>query len=399
MSKKQYIGLFGLGTVGSGLFHVLETGKTVNAEIKKVCVKDPDKKRTIEYEMITYLPDEILDDSNINLIVELINDSDAAFDIVKQALLKDKNVVTGNKKMLAFHLPELLNISNKNNKTLLYEASACGSIPIIRNLEEYYDNDLLTSITGILNGSSNYILTKIFQDNLSYTEALKHAQDLGFAESDPISDVEGFDSLYKLIIITLHSMGAYLHPKKAFNYGISKICREDLKYAREKRAKFKLVGQVIKLDHETFTLFVIPRLVYPPEYLYNVDYEYNGIIIEGACYDKQFMSGKGAGAYPTGSAVLSDITALMHDYRYEFKKKKFFTPLTYSDNISLEIYLRYDSNRDFQLFNFESVSETYCSSGLNYVIGFIRLSELSKMKDSLSQLNIFMASTGKFNYQ
>jgi homoserine dehydrogenase len=394
-SNNLQIGLFGFGTVGGGLAHVLDRGKTVNANIKRVCVRNTEKERSLPKEIFTTNPDEILKDPEINLIVELIDDADAAYDIVKRALLNGKSVVSGNKRMLAYHLDELIQIQQENDVALLYEASACGSIPIIRNLEEYYDNDLLKSITGILNGSSNFILSKMFRDKMDYASALKIAQDLGFAESNPVFDVDGFDSKFKLVILAVHSLGSYVNPDKIFNYGISNISETDIRYAMEKSKKFKLVGQILKLDNEHFTLFVMPKLVSSDEYVYSVEDEYNGVVIEGECYDKQFMFGKGAGSYPTGSAVLSDITARMHDYRYEYKKMKYFKPVTYRDDVSVEIYLRYSNLVDFSHFEFESISEKYAGKDANFVVGYIKLSNLLKIKTILPKLDVFLAYTNK----
>ncbi|MFA6200525.1 MAG: homoserine dehydrogenase [Bacteroidales bacterium] len=387
------IGLFGFGTVGGGLAHVLDRGKTVNANIKTICIRNPEKERELPKERFTTNPDDILEDSEINLVVELIDDADAAYEIVKKALKEGKSVVSGNKRMLAYHLEELICLQEEYGVALLYEASACGSIPIIRNLEEYYDNDLLKSITGILNGSSNFILSKMFRDNLEYESALKIAQDLGFAESDPKFDVDGFDSLFKLVILAVHSLGIYVHPSKIFNYGISNIKSVDICYALEKRKKIKLIGQILKLDNNTFTLFVMPKLVGEDEYIYSVEDEYNGVVIEGECYDKQFMFGKGAGSYPTGSAVLSDITARMHDYCYEYKKMKYFNPLIYNDEISVEIYLRYVSLVDFSLFEFECINERYSDRSYCYVVGYIKLSNLFKIRTLLPNIDVFIAFT------
>ncbi|OFX26697.1 MAG: homoserine dehydrogenase, partial [Bacteroidetes bacterium GWA2_31_9b] len=311
--------------------------------------------------------------------------------IVKRCLENGKSVVSGNKKMLAHHLDELILLQEKTNTSLLYDASACGSIPIIRNIEEYYDNDLLKSVTGILNGSSNYILSKIFNEGLEYHTALKQAQELGFAESNPSLDVDGFDSLYKLVIIATHALGTYVEPEKVFNYGISNISADDIQYAREKNLKIKLVAQVLKLDSESFTMFVIPRLVKPSKYIYNVEDEYNGVVIQGEFYDKQFMVGKGAGGYPTGSAVLSDITARSHNYKYEYKKQKYFKQLEYTTNHELEIYLRYNNIVDFSYFDFENISEKYSSQNSNYVVGKIKLSNLLKIKSILPKLDVFLA--------
>jgi len=181
--------------------------KDLNLEIKKIAIKNPDKKRSLPEDLFTTDASVILNDPEINTIVELINDADAAYQIVKTALKSGKNVVSANKKMVATHLEEFLHIQEQYGTSLLYEGAVCGSIPIIRNLEEYYDNELLYSIRGIFNGSSNYILSKTFNENLDYETALKQAQDLGFAETNPILDVGGFDAKYKLVIAASHAYG------------------------------------------------------------------------------------------------------------------------------------------------------------------------------------------------
>lgn len=389
--QKINIGLFGYGVVGESLYHVLQHSKTVDATICKICVKQKDKERSLTQNHFTFNKDDIINDPEINLVVELIDDAEEAYDIVKRCLENKKGVVSGNKKMLAHHLDELIELQQKTETSLLYDASACGSIPIIRNIEEYYDNDLLKSVTGILNGSSNFILSRIFNDGLDYQTALKQAQELGFAESNPALDVDGFDSLYKIIIIATHALGTFVQPKEVFNYGISNIQDADIQFAKEKNFKIKLVAQLIKLDDQSFTMFVIPRLVRPDKYIYNVENEYNGVVIQGEFYDKQFMFGKGAGGFPTGSAVLSDITARSHNYTYEYKKQKYFEKVDYTTNHEIEIYLRFNNMVDISYFDFESISEKYSGQEYSYVIGKIKLSGLLKIKSILTKLDIFLA--------
>ncbi|MBI9068729.1 MAG: homoserine dehydrogenase [Salinivirgaceae bacterium] len=394
MNTQINIGLVGFGTVGEGLYEVLQKSPNARATIKKVCIKNPEKKRNLSRENFTSDVNELIDDTDINLIVELIDDADEAYHIVKKAMQKGKSVVSGNKKMIATHLTELIQLQKENKVALLYDASACGSIPVIRNLEEYYDNDLLKSITGILNGSSNYILSQIFNHEQSYEVALKKAQDLGFAESNPVFDVEGFDSLYKLIILTVHGFGTIVNPDDVLNHGISKISDFDILYAREKGYRIKLVAQVTKINKNQITLYVLPRLVTPDKYIYSVEDEFNGVVIQGEAYDKQFMFGKGAGGHPTASAVLSDITARAHNYKYEYKKQKYFTPPSYSTKHRLKIYLRYKNSDDFNHFEFEDICEKYTSEQNSYVIGTIKLENLLKIKKMLPKLDVFIAYLG-----
>jgi len=388
--KKLNIGLYGFGVVGQGLYTVLQKSKTVDATLSAICVRDKNKKREIESPLLTFDRQKILNDPAVNVVVELIDDADDAYHLVKEALKKGKNVVSGNKKMLAAHLEELINLQEETGKSLLYDASACGSIPIIRNLEEYYDNDLLKSITGILNGSSNYILTQIFQENKDYATALKEAQALGFAESNPDFDVQGYDALYKLVIITAHAFGTIVLPDNIFRFGIDGINGFDVRFAKEKGLKIKLVAKVMKTEDGDISLFVAPQFVNKENYIYNVEHEYNGVVIEGEFYDKQFMFGKGAGAFPTGSAVLSDITAISHQYKYEYKKQKFFTPPAQTQNVLLLVYLRYDYEEDFQLFDFEEITEKYTGRGTHYIIGEILLENLLKINKELDNRSVFV---------
>ena len=385
------IGLFGFGTVGRGLYDVLEETRLKEARIKRVCVRDITKERGVKAEF-TDNPDDIFNDPEINLVVELIDNAEASYHIVRRALENGIPVVTGNKKMLAYHLEELIAIQREKQVPLLYDASACGSIPVIRNLEEYYDNDLLISVKGILNGSSNFILSKIFNENMSYPAALKLAQDLGFAESDPSLDIDGFDSLFKLIIITMHAFGRYVSPEKIFVYGISQMNDDDIRFATEKKRRIKLVAHVEKLPDGRMIMSVMPHLISRDKYIYSVEDEFNGVVIKGKFYYKQFMFGRGAGGYPTGSAVLSDIMACHYNYKYEYKKLNAEVVPEYTDDFVFRIYLRYTNEEDLELFNFLKIRESYTSESSSYVVGDVRLSELYAIKDEIRHRNLFVAA-------
>ncbi|MGI4806257.1 MAG: homoserine dehydrogenase [Janthinobacterium lividum] len=390
MSKKLNIGLFGFGVVGQGLYDIIKT-KHLNLEILQFVIKDPNKKRTIPQHLFSTDKNSILQNPEINTIVEMINDADAAFEIVSAAMKAGKNVVSASKKMIAEHLSELLDLQHQYGTSLLYEGAVCGSIPIIRNLEEYYDNELLHSIYGIFNGSSNYILSKGFNDGLDYASALQQAQDLGFAETDPTSDVSGFDAKYKLLIAAYHAYGIVMKPDDIFNYGIENITLQDIQYAKEKELKIKLVPFAQKLNNQQVALYVLPRLVSKRELLYNVDYEYNGVIVQAAFADQQFFFGKGAGGHPTGSAVLSDITALRYDYHYEYKKAAETEDLKFTNDITLEIYLRYNQENLIEMLGFEHVKERFYSDHFNFIVGKINLQNLINHQHRISQDNAFIA--------
>ncbi len=395
---KIRIGLFGFGVVGQGIYEVVRKSKNAHAEIAKICVRDPDKPRKTEVDrsLLTASAEEILGDGSINLVVEVIDDAEASYRIVKSALLRGIAVVSGNKTMLAHHLPELIDIQKREGVALLYDASSCGSIPVIRNLEEYYDNDLLLEVKGILNGSSNYILSRVFDHDENYDDALRRAQELGFAESDPSFDIEGCDSLFKLVIITVHALGVYVAPQEIFTYGIATIHDSDIRYAREKGVKIKLVAQVVKVADDRFTLFVMPEFVSPSKYIYSVDDEYNGVVIRGECYDRQFMFGKGAGSLPTASSILSDIMARLHDYRYEYKKQSYLQRPVYTTDITLKVYVRYRTTDVCRILRFEHICEQYASEESCYVIGKVKLCELLDKRSQLSGKDVFIANIPQF---
>lgn len=392
------IGLFGFGTVGQGVYKVIDNAKNAHAVISRIAVRNLAKTRDtdVPQELFTDKATDILDNPEINLIVEVIDDPEASYEIVTRALRKGIPVVSGNKAMIARHLPELIELQRQYDTALLYDASSCGSIPVIRNLEEYYDNDLLLEVKGILNGSSNYILSRVFDHNQPYAEALRKAQELGFAESDPSFDIEGYDSLFKLIIITVHALGVYVAPSDIFTYGISTIHESDIRYAREKGVKIKLVAQVVKVSDEKFTMFVMPEFVPPSRYIYSVDDEYNGVVIRGECYDRQFMFGKGAGSLPTASSILSDIMARRHDYRYEYKKMGYVDRPEYSTDVPVRVYVRYRETDIPGILPFAEIREQYLSAESNYVIGDIKLCDLKRHRELLSAPDVFIASLPTF---
>jgi len=393
MDNKQInIGLFGFGTVGKGLYDVLKKIQPENVSIVKVCVRNVVKHSAEAPELeFTSNADDIFTDSRINFIVELIDDAEAAYGIVKRALQAKIPVVSGNKKMLARHIQEMIQLQRDNDTALLYDASACGSIPVIRNLEEYYDNDLLISVKGILNGSSNFILSKIFNEGMNYAEALKLAQDLGFAESDPTLDIGGWDSLFKLIIITIHAFGVYVEPEQIFTFGIGNMNEHDIQFAHEKRRRVKLVGWAEKVDEDKLVLSVMPHLLSKQKYIYSVEDEFNGVVIKGLFYYKQFMFGQGAGGFPTGSAVLSDITAQLYDYRYQYKKLQSPHQLHFTNDYKVRIYYRYDSPATLNLLEFSTIHESYYSDTYKYMVGDIELSQLQAQAQSLRESNVFVS--------
>ncbi len=375
--KTINLGIFGFGCVGQGLYEVLNRTKGINARIKKICIKDPNKPRPIDMSYFTTDPNEILNDPTIDVVVELINETDAAFQIVSTALRNGKAVVSASKRMIAENLPALYQLQVENKVPFLYEASSCASIPIIRNLEEYYDNDLLNAVEGICNGSTNYILTKIFEEHMSFDTALQQAQDLGFAETDPTLDVEGYDPKYKIVILLLHAFGTFVKPEEVFNFGINHLNDFDINFARQRNCTIKLIANC-RRQNGSVNAYVLPHLIREHNLLYDVYNEYNGVLLESAFTDKQFFVGKGAGGTATGSAVLSDISALLYNYRYEYKKIKQQNQPSFTNDVQLKVYLRFKSPDQVDLASFYNISEKYESPECRYIVGTINLQKLKE---------------------
>jgi homoserine dehydrogenase len=375
-TNKLCIGLFGFGVVGKGLYDVLHSTPTLQASIKKICIKNTGKARSIATENFTTDANILLDDKSINVIVELIDDADAAFAIVKKALESGKAVVSANKKMIAEHFEELYALQQQYNTPFLYEAACCASMPIIRNLEEYYDNDLLQSFRGIINGSTNFILTKIFREQVEFNEALLSAKQLGFAESNPILDIGGFDAANKLCILLAHSFGIIAKTNQFIFNGITNISLQDATVAKEKKYSIKLVANAQKLANGKLAAFVLPQFVTEADDLYHVHNEFNAITTESSFADRHFFKGKGAGAFPTASAVLSDISALRYDYKYEYKKIAHQTDTVLSNDYYLRVFVSVDSVEKLNKNNFEWIEEWHNEFNYSWLIGVVKADHL-----------------------
>jgi len=389
MRKNLKLGLFGFGVVGQGLYHVLHETKGLKAEIKKICVKTKNKSRPIKENIFTFDKNDILSDPEIDVVVELIDDPTAAFEIVKASLKSGKAVVTANKRMLAENLEEIYNLQKKYGKPVLYEGSVCGSIPIIRNLEEYYDNDLIKSVEGIFNGSTNYILTKVIEERKSYSEALKQAQELGFAESDPSLDVKAFDPKFKLTILIAHAFGVFVKPENVINFGIDRISSVDLKYAKDHGLGIKLVARAFKSGDKIYGL-VAPQFIEATHALSSVRNEFNAVTVEGAFAEKQLFVGKGAGGYPTGSAVLSDISALTYDYQYEYKKLHQENRAEFTNDATVEVVVSFSGADQMTIADFENFKGGFQGNGQQNLQGSVKLEKIREWSQR-EGINVILA--------
>ncbi|MCX8080029.1 MAG: homoserine dehydrogenase [Bacteroidia bacterium] len=392
--KTPNIGLFGFGCVGQGLYDVLNHSLNDIGQIKKICVKNKDKKRPLPLDRFTFDKDEILNEPEIDTVVELIDDFEEAYRIVRTALENGKNVVTANKKMLAHHLPELQDLSVRKNVSFLYEASACGSIPIIRLLEEYYDNEPLQYIGGIFNGTTNYILTKTSLQGLSYEQALKEAQEKGFAESNPENDVEGWDALFKTVILSYHALGTVIDFRATPRLGITTLSPKETEFAKQRGYRIRLLAYAGAHSEKSYISFVLPVFVDAHSPLFDTNFEFNGVVTEGRFTSRQFLKGKGAGGHPTGSAVLSDLSALRYGYKYEFKKKK-FSNWEESPNYLLHVYIRTGSGSDFADAYLTEKDEFIQDRQNKIYLGWITYENLKKLVPVLKKEKGFLALIGE----
>jgi len=383
------IGLFGFGVVGQGLYDVLRQTDSLETEIAHICVKNRSKQRPLDSSLFTYDPLEVLSDASVDLIVELIDDADAAFDIVAQAMKNGKSVVSANKRMIATRLPELLKLQRQTGASFLYEASTGGSIPVIRNLEEYYDNDMLSCVEGIVNGTTNYILSALHASATSdYQSALMDAQRLGFAERDPTLDVDAYDVVYKTAILAAHAYGILIEPSQIVRRGIRSVRPFDVGIAMQQYRTIKLISRAAFEDGR-LSVYSMPALVPNTSYLSNVHGEYNAIRLKGAFSDSQVLVGKGAGGTPTASAVLSDIAALRYGYRYEYRKFGGTTSPIIDNSATLKIYARGTSDALAEI-PFTQVDVEHRSISEKYMIGDVQLDALSRC-NTFEDPNAFLA--------
>lgn len=310
-NKKIKIGLIGLGTVGSGVFKTLQNFK--NVEVVKIAVHNKNKKRNIEgldESIITDDAYEVVNNPEIQIVAELVGGINPAFDLIKTAIKNGKHIVTANKELLAKHGEELFNFAEENNKVVLYEAAIAGGIPLIMPIKTILAGNKITKIKAILNGTTNYILTKMDVQGASYTDVLKEAQELGYAEADPTGDVEGFDAAYKITTLATIAFGKRIKIENVYREGITKISPDDMKAANEMGYKIKLIASAELNEDSKADVRVHPMLVSKTKTLAHIDYVTNAVSLSGHPVGDVTLSGPGAGEFPTASSVVGDILAI-----------------------------------------------------------------------------------------
>ncbi|KRL05752.1 homoserine dehydrogenase [Liquorilactobacillus oeni] len=315
------IGILGLGTVGSGVIKLIKdhqkkisgiTGRQL--VIKRAVVHNPDKKRNVDLSGITVTTDinDLINDPDIQIVVEVMGTVEIAKDYIERLLRAGKHIITANKDLIAIHGSQLAELADKNHCDLFYEASVAGGIPILRTIVSSFAADRIIEVKGIVNGTTNYILTQMSQNNVSFNEALKSAQKLGFAEADPTNDVAGIDAAYKMIILTQFAFGMNVTLTDIKTTGIQKIELADIKQAEELGYKIKLLG-IAKLIDKRISVSVGPVLIPASQPLAAVQNENNAVLVTGAAVGETMFYGPGAGELPTANSVLSDIIAVTKD--------------------------------------------------------------------------------------
>lgn len=309
--KALKVGIIGFGTVGTGVYKVLQSFP--NVEIIKIAVKNINKKREIENfdnNILTDNPYEIVNNPEVDVVIEVAGNVDPTFDILTTAIKNKKHIVTANKELLAKKGSELFKLAKENNVIILYEAAVAGGIPIIMPVKTILCANKISKIAAILNGTTNYILTKMSEKELSYETALKQAQELGYAETDPTGDVEGFDAAYKISILSTISFNKKVDINKIYREGITKITAQDIKSAKELGYTIKLIAMGQVLEDGKIDVRVHPMLVARKHLLAKVDNATNSIMLTGYPVGDLVLTGAGAGAEPTASSVVGDLLVL-----------------------------------------------------------------------------------------
>lgn len=319
--NKIEIALLGLGNVGTGVWEIFRNNKDevrrrsgYEIEITKILVNNIDKDRGVNIPagVLTTDIEEILNNDNIKIVVELLGGMHPAKDYMLRAIENSKHVVTANKQVMALEGKELLDKARKNGVLLYYEGSVAGGIPILKGIEESLTANKIEEIVGIINGTTNYILTKMSLENMDFKDALKEAQDKGYAEADPTSDVESYDAMYKLAILTSLSFGLDVDVENIYREGITKVSSLDIEYAKEFGYCIKLLA-IAKEKNGTLELRVHPTMIPIAHPLANVNDSFNAILIKGNAVGDLMFYGRGAGSLPTGSAVVSDIISILRN--------------------------------------------------------------------------------------
>ncbi|GAA0488574.1 homoserine dehydrogenase [Salinibacillus aidingensis] len=351
--NKVKIGLMGMGTVGTGVYRLIEghqddlvkqTGMEIG--IGRILVQNREKKRTIDIDqdLLTEDPYTVLQDPDVDVIVEVMGGVDQTREYVLAALEQGKHVVTANKDLMAVHGGELLETAAKHGCDLFYEASVAGGIPILRALVEGFSSDRITKMMGIVNGTSNYMLTKMSQEDESYESALKEAQDLGYAEANPISDVGGLDAARKMSILSTLGFHVGMNLDEVECKGMEDVTLNDIKYAQDLGYVIKLIG-IAKQDDERIEVSVEPAMIKDSHPLASVNGVFNAVYVYGEAVGETMFYGPGAGELPTANAIVSDLVTVVKNMKLGVSGRGMVAPyrekkLKTDDEIFAKYFLR-----------------------------------------------------------
>ena len=349
------IAVLGHGTVGSGVLEVLtqhadSIAGRAKEEIRVKKILDLREFPGLPYsDRFTKNFDEILNDPDIRIVVEVLGGLHPAYDYVKACLENGKSVVTSNKELVASKGAELLAIAQQNNLNFLFEASVGGGIPIIRPISQCLAANEVREIAGILNGTTNFILTKMIREHMGFEEALALAQSLGYAERDPAADVEGDDACRKICILASLAFGTHVYPDSVHTEGISRVTLSDVGYADAWGGVIKLIGDVKVLENGQIRILVAPMFIHRENQLANVDDVFNGIMVRGDSTGDVVFYGKGAGKLPTASAVVADVIDCVKHFKarkylfWEDAKENYVAPY---EDVAESVFLRVRGDRD-----------------------------------------------------
>jgi homoserine dehydrogenase len=328
------VGLLGLGTVGSGVVRIIENHQDklmhqvgCPVKVKKILVQDVEKERSVKVDpsLLTMDPADIIEDPEIEVVIEVMGGIENTREHMLQALRNKKNVVTANKDLMAVHGSELLTAASENGCDLFFEASVAGGIPILRSLVDGLASDRITKMMGIVNGTTNYILTKMSQEGLPYDSVLKEAQELGYAEANPASDVEGLDAARKMAILGTLGFSMKIDLDDVKFKGITSVTEEDLQYAKQLGYTMKLLGIAVR-EGDKVEVCVEPALLPSSHPLSSVNNEYNAVYVYGEAVGETMFYGPGAGSLPTATAVVSDLVGVVKNMRLGVNGRSMVTP-------------------------------------------------------------------------
>ncbi|WP_078555649.1 homoserine dehydrogenase [Bacillus alkalicellulosilyticus] len=406
MEKSISVGILGLGTVGSGVIQIIEghqkelihqVGCPITVE--KVLVRDINKPRSVEIdeEKLTEKAEDVYANPEVDVVIEVMGGIKEAKEYIIQALQHKKNVVTANKDLMALHGAELLRLASENNCDLYYEASVAGGIPIIRTLVEGLSSDRITKMMGIVNGTTNFILTKMSKFGSSYDEVLKEAQELGFAESDPTSDVEGLDAARKMAILATLGFSMDIDLEDVVVRGITTVTTDDLHYCEQLGYTLKLIG-IAERNEGRVEVSVQPTLLPNEHPLSAVNDEFNAVYVYGEAVGETMFYGPGAGSLPTATSIVSDLVTVMKNMRLGVTGRSITAPLH-------EKQLKTDEEIESKYFlrlhvadkagTFSSITSLFAE----HDISFEKLLQLPIEETELAEIIIITHQTTKKTYE